>query len=133
MYVKLAHGDNAHLGIVRDLLCEPEKIDGDGKAVKGLRATAARAVATGYPAIINLMGRFMHESRSNRDIISTLHNATEVLDNPSIRAALSGPGFDFGTMKDGPPKTMFVITPPDMPEGDSQAFLMPIPRIAIAH
>lgn len=123
MYVKLRDGDNANLGAVRDLLCEPEEVDGDGRSIKGLRATAARAVATGHRGTANLMGRFMHESRSNRDIISTLHNDTLFLDDADIRAALSDDGLDFSTLKDMPPKTVFVITPPNMPETDSAPFL----------
>lgn len=109
-YVKIRDGDQANLGTVRDLLTEEEELDEDGVPVKGLRYTAMRAVATGHPATANLMARFINDSRSNRDIISTLHNATRFLDDADIRADLAKSGTDFGTLKDVK-TTVFVMLP----------------------
>lgn len=110
MYVRVRDGANAHLGTVRDLLTEAEENDANGP-IKGLRATAGRAVATGHPRIASLAARFMKESRSNTDIISTADTHTRWLLDDRIRADLAKDGIDFATLKDEPPKTVFLILP----------------------
>src|SRR5258708_29057488 len=100
-------GADAHLGTVRDLLTEAEATDADGKPVKGLRATAARAVATGHPRVASLAGRFMKESRSTTDIVSTADTNTRWLLHDRIRADLSPTdAIAFATLKDEPPKSI---------------------------
>lgn len=126
MYVKLRDGDKANLGTVRDLLTEEEITDDDGVPIKGLRYTAARAVATGHRATANLMARFTRDSRSNRDIISTLQNATRVLDDDDIRADLAKSGTDYGTLKDVPTTVMLIV-----PAGTEQQFLAPFVRLHV--
>lgn len=126
MYVKLRDGDKANLGTVRDLLTEQEVTDDDGVPIKGLRYTAMRAVATGHRATANLLARFTRDSRSNRDIISTLENNTRVLDDDDIRADLAKSGTDFATLKDVP-TTVFVI----VPAGTEQQFLSPWLRLLV--
>jgi type IV secretory pathway TraG/TraD family ATPase VirD4 len=126
MYVKLRDGDQANLGTVRDLLTEEEELDEDGVPIKGLRYTAMRAVATRYRAIANLMARFINDSRSNRDIISTLNNDTRFLDDDDIRADLAKSGTDFSTLKDIR-TTVFVM----LPAGTEQQFLEAWLRILV--
>jgi type IV secretory pathway TraG/TraD family ATPase VirD4 len=99
MYVRVRDGANAHLGTVRDLLTEAEETDANGP-IKGLRATAARAVATGHPRIASLAARFIKESRSNTDIVSTADTHTRWLLDDRIRADLAKNGIDFATLKD---------------------------------
>jgi type IV secretory pathway TraG/TraD family ATPase VirD4 len=126
MYVKLRDGAKAHLGTMRDLLAEEEITDDDGVPIKGLRCTGARAVATGHRATANLMARFTLESRSNRDIISTLDNATRFLDDDDIRADLAKSGTDFGTLKDVATTVMLIV-----PAGTEQQFFTPWLRILV--
>jgi type IV secretory pathway TraG/TraD family ATPase VirD4 len=126
MYVKLRDGDKAHLGTVRDLLTEEEETDDDDVPVKGLRCTAMRAVAMGHRATANLLARFTKETRSNRDIISTLDNATRILDDDDIRADLAKSETDFGTLKDVPTTVMLIV-----PAGTEQQFLSPWLRILV--
>src|SRR5271156_1419198 len=112
MYVRLRDGTQGHLGTVRDLLTEEEITGKDDQPIKGLRATAARAVATGHPRIASLAARFMKESRSNTDIVSTADTQTRWLLDDLIRADLSKEdGIDFATLKDAPAKTVFLIIP----------------------
>jgi type IV secretory pathway TraG/TraD family ATPase VirD4 len=92
-YVKLRDGDNAHLGTVRDLITEAEETDDDGVPIKGLRATAALALAMGEAIgdadLVSMAGRYTKETRSNNDVIATVESETRCLGEPNIRAALS--------------------------------------------
>ena len=126
MYVKLRDADKAHLGTVRDLLTEDEITDDDDVPIQGLRYTAARAVATGHRATANLMARFTRDSRSNRDIISTLDNATRFFDDDDIRADLAKSGTDYGTLKDQCTTVMLIV-----PAGTEQQFLAPFVRLHV--
>lgn len=110
MYVRMRDGVDAHLGTVRDLLTEVDETDENGP-IRGLRATAARAVATGHPRIASLAARFMKDSRSNADIVSTADTNTRWLLDDRIRADLAKNGIDFATLKDEPPKSVFLILP----------------------
>jgi hypothetical protein len=65
-------------------------------------------------------------SRSNRDIISTLDNATRSLDDEDIRADLAKSGTDFGTLKDVATTVMLML-----PGGTEQEFLAPWLRILV--
>src|SRR5271170_922858 len=111
MYVRLRDGVQGHLGTVRDLLTEEEITGKDDQPIKGLRATAARAVATGHPRIASLAARFMKESRSNTDVVATADTQTRWLLDDLMRADLAKNGIDFATLKDAPAKTVFLIIP----------------------
>lgn len=112
MYIKRRFGDDAHLGMVRDIVTEPEERDGD-TPISGLHYHAACAVAFGDPQITSLASRYLYESRSNTEVISTFRAATGWLLDPDIRADLAVKnGVDFATLKHGAaPSDVFLILP----------------------
>jgi type IV secretory pathway TraG/TraD family ATPase VirD4 len=127
-FVKLRDGDNAHLGTVRDLICEAEVTDEDGVPIAGLRYTAMRAVAMGDPDLASAAGRYVKETRSNNDVIATVETESRCFSEPSIRAALSKKnGISFEALSEGPPKTIFAT----IAAGTGLSFFAPVMRLFV--
>jgi type IV secretory pathway TraG/TraD family ATPase VirD4 len=103
------------LAHVRDMLVEPVEVatdaDGNEYEVKGLRATAGRAVASGDPRIVGLAGRFLRASREIDGIMSTADTQTRWLASASMREDISvAEGADFSRLT-REPITCFVGMP----------------------
>ena len=91
------------LAHVRDLLVEPVETatdaDGNEYEIKGLRATAGRAVASGDPRIMGLAGRFLRNTKEIDGIVSTADTQTRWLASESMRADVSvAEGADFSRL-----------------------------------
>jgi type IV secretion system protein VirD4 len=91
------------LAHVRDLLTEPVETATDAAGneyeVKGLRATAGRAVASGDPRIAGLGGRFVGKSKELDGIISTADTQTRWLMSAPMREDISvRDGADFSRL-----------------------------------
>ena len=91
------------LAHVRDLLTEPVEMatdaDGNEYEIKGLRATAGRAVACGDPRITGLAGRFVGKSKEIDGIISTADTQTRWLMSAPMREDISvAEGADFSRL-----------------------------------
>ncbi|MGE4046255.1 MAG: type IV secretory system conjugative DNA transfer family protein [Acetobacteraceae bacterium] len=103
------------LAHVRDLLTEPVETatdpDGSEYEVKGLRATAGRAVASGDPRIMGLAGRFVAKSRELDGIVSTADTQTSWLMSAPMREDISvKDGADFSRLR-REPITCYVCLP----------------------
>jgi len=103
------------LAHVRDMLVEPVEVatdaDGNEYEVKGLRATAGRAVASGDPRIMGLAGRFLRTSKEIDGIVSTADTQLRFLASASMRDDISvAEGADFSRLT-REPITCFVGMP----------------------
>jgi type IV secretion system protein VirD4 len=101
------HGRVPSLAHVRDMLTEPVQTatDAGGKEyeVVGLRATAARAVASNDPRLAGLAGRFVGKSKELDGIISTADTQTRWLMSTSMREDISvADGVDFSRLRHEP-------------------------------
>jgi type IV secretion system protein VirD4 len=105
------------LANVRDMATEPVETETDaaGKeyAVKGLPATAGRAVASGDNRVAGLAERFTRTNRTIEGIITTFDTATRWLMSDPIRRDISvKEGADFSQLRYGAdPITCFVGLP----------------------
>jgi type IV secretory pathway TraG/TraD family ATPase VirD4 len=133
---RLRNGDNANLATCRDWLTEAEFTDADGKVTSGIRFWASEAVANGSGPdasvaarrVASMAGRFMLESRANRDIIATLITAWRFLEDERIRADLSVKnGFDPATLRDHA-----TYAPVILPAGTEQEFFSGWLRLVIS-
>jgi type IV secretion system protein VirD4 len=91
------------LAHVRDLLTEPVETatdaDGNEYEIKGMRATAGRAVASGDPRLAGLAGRFLGKSKEIDGIISTADTQTRWLMSTPMREDISvAGGADFSRL-----------------------------------
>jgi type IV secretion system protein VirD4 len=103
------------LAHVRDLLTEPVETSTDAAGneyeVKGLRATAGRAVASGDLRITGLAGRFVGKSKELDGIISTADTQTRWLMSAPMREDISvREGADFSRLR-REPITCYVCLP----------------------
>jgi type IV secretion system protein VirD4 len=135
MFVRLRDGDQANLGTCRDILTEAEILDEEGKPTSGLRYWAAQAVAMGHGPdaseaarrTASMAARFMHDSRSIRDVVMTAITDSRWLEDADIRADLSKPGVDFATLRDSP-----AYVPVILPAGTELEFFATWLRIVIS-
>jgi type IV secretory pathway TraG/TraD family ATPase VirD4 len=103
------------LAHVYDMLTEPVEMatdaDGTEYEVKGLRATAGRAIASGDPRIVRLAGRFLRTGKEIDGIVSTAETQLRFLASESMRADISvAEGADFSRLT-REPITCFVGMP----------------------
>jgi type IV secretory pathway TraG/TraD family ATPase VirD4 len=136
MFNRLRDGDDANLATCRDMLTEAEFTDADGKVTSGIRFWASEAVADGSGPdasaaarrVASMAGRFMLESRANRDIIATLITAWRWLEDERIRADLSVKnGFNPATLRDHQ-----TYVPVILPAGTEQEFFSGWLRMVIS-
>ena len=110
------------LAHVRDLLTEPVETaigpDGRSYAVRGLCATAGRAVASGDPRVAGLAARFTVSNREIDSIVSTADTQTRWLMSEPMRQDITRDGIDFAQLK-REPTTVYVILPANELEGFS--------------
>lgn len=95
---RIIHGTDAALGNVRRMLTERMGADKDDNPVGLLKTLIDMAHSPCEPLRFKA-GRFIHQTKSNLDIVSTAINETRFLDSPPIRKSLAGPGFDWDLMK----------------------------------
>ncbi len=99
---------------VRDWLTEPVETatapNGDSIPIRGLPATAGRAVASGDARVLGLAARFTRSSREIDSIISTADTATRWLMSMPVRDDLVKDGADFRRLRKEP-ISCYVILP----------------------
>lgn len=95
---RIIHGERSNLGEVRRMLTEPLATDADKNPIGLLKTLIDMAHGRCEPLRFKA-GRFIRNSRSNLDIVSTAINETRFLDSPPIRKSLAGPGFDWDLLK----------------------------------
>lgn len=110
MHEKWERREKASLANVRKMLTEPYDTE-DSKPVGLLKSMIEMATSPCEPLRMKA-GRFLKDSRSNRDIISTAINETQFLDSPPLQRDLLGEAIKWDRMKDEV-TTVYLILPAD--------------------
>jgi type IV secretion system protein VirD4 len=103
MWEILTRGNEATLGHVRTMLCEPLGVDDKDKPI-GLSKTVADILAwaerdpIAQPAS-NKIGELLHKTNEIKSIRNSARTATDFLDSPPIADDLAKDGCDFAAMK----------------------------------